>query len=212
MFGWKSKSRMGSTRMAGTTGAYDGGATGVMTGMISGTRVATAIGWRDVGALQVGDQVLTFDGGIQTIMAVTRRVLWDGAGACPRRFWPLLVPVGGMENAKPMRVLPHQGVMIESDAAEEALGDPFALIPALALEGVSGIERIFPNDTIEVISIVFERDHMIYVEEGALFFCPSALDLLQVILEDARETKYQMMTEARAIALVRGEDFMAFAA
>ena len=207
MFGWKSAERKTPRRMMDATGAYDGGATGVMTGIVGTTRVATSMGWREVSALQAGDMVLTFDGGLQRVAKVTRRALWTGEGRCPERFWPLLVPAGAIDNAVPMLVLPRQGVMLESDIAEAVLGDPFALIPAAALEGVRGVERVYPNDPIEVVILNFEADQVIFAEHGALLFCPAGGDLFQMALQGAaRLCPYEMLPETCAVELALSAD------
>lgn len=207
MFGWKATNHRKTDRMMETTGAYDGGATGVMSGIVASTRVATAMGWREVGALQAGDMVLTFDGGLQKVAGITRRRLWDGMSPCPQAFWPLMVPAGVLENAKPVMLLPRQGVMLESDLAEELYGDPFALIPAAALEGTAGIERIYPNDPIDVISVHFDIDQVIFAEQGALLFCPAGQDLVQLAAQEASGLcPYKMLPEACAVALVQGAD------
>ena len=207
MFGWKSESRKKSHRMVDVTGAYDGGAVGVMTGITVGTKVATATGWCDAGDVQAGDMVLTFDGGLQRVVKVTRNQLWTGMGRCPKAFWPLLVPAGAIENSEPMMVLPRQGVMLESDLAEAALGDPFALVPAAALEGVRGVERICPDDPIEVIGLSFESDQVIFAEHGALLFCSSSGDLVQMALQGkVQHCPYQMLPETCARDLVHGTD------
>ncbi|MEZ5713784.1 MAG: Hint domain-containing protein [Paracoccaceae bacterium] len=191
--------------MVDVSGAYDGGATGVMSGIVAGTRIATSLGWREAGAIQAGDKVMTFDGGLQTVIKVERRMLWSGTGPVPERFWPLLVPAGAIENAAPMLVLPLQGVLLESDLAEEALGDPFALIPAAALEGGAGVERVCPSDPIEVISLHFETDQVVFAEHGALLFCPSGGDLVQIAMRTAaRHCPYQMLPVSCAFELVHG--------
>ena len=64
MLGWMSAPPLGTKRTAEVTGASDGTANGVMTGLLAGTRVATAMGWRRVDAISEGDQILTFDNGL----------------------------------------------------------------------------------------------------------------------------------------------------
>lgn len=214
MFGWKRIAGAKAGRMTEQTGAYDGGAdaaedetgaTGAMTGIIGTTRLATPEGWRDAATLQAGDMVMTFDGGFQPLRAVRRRLLWSGPGPCPERFWPLLVPAGAIENVKPMTIPPRQGVMLESDLAERALGDPFALIPAAALEGARGVERVFPKDAIEVICLDFGADQVVFAEHGALLFCPAGCDLVQRALTGrAQHSPYRMLPEASAAELVSG--------
>jgi len=57
-------------------------------GLMAGTKVATQIGWRDVAAVAVGDQVLTFDGGMQTVAAVHREIIATGGELAPGDAWP----------------------------------------------------------------------------------------------------------------------------
>lgn len=181
MFGWNGAKRQKTYRAPDGADCRDGAKTGVMSGLVSGTKVATELGWRDVASLQEGDLVLTFDAGLQPVKSVSRTPLWSGPGACPRDFWPLLVPAGVLENDAAMVLLPRQGVMLESDVAEEAMGDPFALIPAAALEGVHGIERVFPQDDMCVVTLHFDCAQVVFAEEGALLFCAAGGDMLDAV-------------------------------
>lgn len=218
MFGWKFADRTKPRRAAGMGGSFDGGyegqtqhegqTGGAMSGIVAGTRVATAMGWRDVAALQAGDMVLTFDGGLQPLVAVRRRPMWHGEGQVPQHFWPLHVPTGALDNAAAMLVLPRQGVMLESDLAEDVLGDPFALIPAAALEGARGIERVCPDARIEAVTLEFETDQVVFAERGALLFCPASGDLVQFAVQaaPAAVAAYRMLPESCAIAMVHGTE------
>lgn len=204
MFGWKSEGRKAATRTSEFSGAYDGGAVGVMSGIVAGTRVATAIGWRPVEAVSVGDKVLTFDGGLQRVTGVRRQVLWSGEGDCPRRFWPLSVPAGALGNREVMSLLPRQPVMVESDSAEELFGDPFALIPAMSLDDINGITRAPPRGPVEVITVQFADDQVVFANSGALFLCPAACDLVSDALEGRAASPYLPLPldEARSLTLM----------
>ena len=173
-----------------------------MSGLTAGTKVASAMGWRKVEALTEGDKVLTFDAGMQPIRKISRLTLWNGDDPCPDRFWPLAVPAGALGNRDPMHLLPNQSVMIESDAAEEAYGDPFTLIPAAALEGVNDIRRCAPDAGFEVFIPHFESDQVVFGNSGALFFCPSARDLLQHAFDTVEQSAYVVrpLPEARVLA------------
>ncbi len=142
-------------------------------GLLSGTRVATAAGWRAVEEIVPGDKVLTFDGGMQEVQSVNRSRAWAVPASCPRDEWPLLVPQGALGNREPVYLLAQQIVLVESDTAEEMFGDPFALIPAAAMEGVRGIKRVNPQQILEVVRIEFAQDQVVFANIGALFFCPS---------------------------------------
>ena len=142
-------------------------------GIVAGTLVATEMGWRPVEALMVGDEVMTFDRGMQRITGMSRARLWNGESECPRAMWPIRVPAGLVGNRRELVLMPEETVVIESDTAEHMYDDPFALIPALALTEMPGVERICPSSEIEVVSISFAEDQVIFVEGSALIFCPT---------------------------------------
>lgn len=150
--------------------------TGHTSGLAAGTRVATSIGWRPVESIVPGDRVLTFDDGLQTVTRVERRILWHDPAALPVPLRPLLVPAGALGNQERMLLLPEQPVMLESDTAEEVLGDPFTLMPAAALEGFRGLARVKPSEVVTVVSLCFERDQVVFANIGALFYCPKVLE------------------------------------
>ncbi len=202
MLGWMSAENWGPKRVAETTGAYDGGAVGARSGLMTGTRVATGIGWRAVEALGVGDMVLTFDAGLQRITKVTRQVIWNGPEMCPQRFWPLNVPAGALGNRDALTLLPDQYVMIESDAGEDLFGDPFSLIKSKALEGVNSIEAVPPAHGLEAIVLHFEYDQVIFAECGVLYYCPSAAGLLEQAVSSHAVAPYKALDSEEADVLV----------
>ena len=169
----------------------------VNSGFIAGTRVATAMGWRPVEAVAAGDRVLTFDGGLQEVLAVTRQTVWTGGARAEADLWPLHVPAGTLGNREAMTILSGQPVMIESDMAERLFGDPFATIPARSLEGLRGIACVPPADRIEVVHLRFAQDEIVFANVGALFHCPAQTDLLQPRVET-----YPVLPLEQADALV----------
>ncbi|WP_456390986.1 Hint domain-containing protein [Profundibacter sp.] len=176
MFGLKSSVLGRTFKTSETTGAYDGAdrsATGMASGLVAGTKIATNIGWRVAEAIAPGDQVLTFDGGMQVVRRITRSVLWSSPKNCPEHLWPLDVPAGAMGNQREMMLLPEQNVMIESDAAEEMFGDPFVMIPAAAFSGFRGITRVRPHTKVVVYTLYFEHEQVVFACSGVLFHCPS---------------------------------------
>jgi len=173
MFGWKNKATEMNRRTVEMTGAYDGGL-GLQThGLMAGTRVASNLGWRAIEALAVGDQVLTFDNGMQEIVEIRRKVFFLDAPETDRAIWPVTVPAGAMGNREELTLLADQGVLIESDAAADRHGDPFAVVPARSLAGVRGITRTAPAQQIELIAVYFAAEEVIYAEGGALIHCPT---------------------------------------
>lgn len=171
MFGWNPSQEAHAEMVAPAQNLQDPVLLGAGCGLVEGTHVATQNGWQPVETLRAGDDVLTFDGGMQRVTAVVRDELWGGIGPCPEALWPLMVPQGVIGNRHDMLVMPHQGVLIESDAIVDQWGDPFAVVPGAALEVLDGVEREDPYGTVEVALPVFEEDQMVFADHGALLFC-----------------------------------------
>jgi len=184
MFGWTTKTA--THRMPEMSGACDGAAMHTR-GHLAGTRIATTLGWRPVEALAAGDMVLTFDNGLQPLVEVNRAVFWVAEMMTPAAYGSVMVPAGALGNGQPLELLPDQGVLVESDAACDAQGDPFAVIPAQALVGFRGIERVAPRTQVEVITLVFAQDQVVYAEGGALMHCPRPVVSLSQLGTDAHD-------------------------
>jgi hypothetical protein len=163
------------TTLKSSTPVMGKGQTGASShGLLSGTHVASNLGWRTVDTLAVGDKVLTFDNAMQTVVEIRRDIMWVTDSHEMPRSWPVVVPQGALGNRCDMTILPDQGIMIECDAAEDAHGDPFAVIPAMVMEGLRGIYRTPPTHPIEIVTLFFAQEQVIYVEGGLLMYCPKA--------------------------------------
>ncbi len=200
MFGWKNTTRRMQHRSVEMTGAYDGGLAAQMHGLMAGTRVASNLGWRVIEALTVGDKVLTFDNGMQEIVELRRMTFWTDAPDTPVAQWPVIVPVGALDNREELTLLPDQGVLVESDAASDIYGDPFAIVPAQALEGLRGIYRSAPEQQIELIAIYFAQEQVIYAEGGALVHCPARLQTLDAFIT-SQDMAYDVLSPCAAARL-----------
>ncbi len=186
-------------------------------GFVSSSRVATQLGWRPVQAVTVGDRVMTFDNGMQKVVAVTRDVHFTVDDSVPEFASPVCVPAGAIGNDHPMMLLPEQFVMIESDAAEEMSGDPFALVPACALVGFRGIERMVGQRPVEVVTLHFTSDEVVFADGGALVYAPADIPgTVSVDFVDGDdEPPYTTYTKKEARALVAAmtkEDARTYAA
>ncbi|WP_191090172.1 Hint domain-containing protein [Histidinibacterium aquaticum] len=169
-------------------------------GILAGTKVATGRGWTAVENLKSGDEVLTFDGGLQRLRGVHVFDVWAGAEN-DVDLWPLRVPEGALGNREEITILPGQAVLIESDIAEDVFGDPFALLPAAALEMYRGISRVKPTRSVRIVTLDFEsgREEIVFGNLGALFHVPVGGSMLQAAMAEAR---YQVLSMGEADALV----------
>lgn len=141
-------------------------------GIARGTQIATQLGWRAVETLQVNDRVLTFDNGMKKITRIERTELVADLNV-PLHLLPLFVPAGAIGNSVDMTLLPEQVVMIESDLGEKVYGDAFTSMPAAALNGYKGIERQVVREPIEIFVLYFEKEQVIFADDGALLHCAS---------------------------------------
>lgn len=145
-------------------------------GLYSGTKVASQAGWRPVEAIEPGDQVLTFDAGLQRVSAVRRAPMlaFDGPQEpdCPPHHWPLEVPAKALGNRQALLIAPDQLVVLESDSAEDRYGDPFVLVPAAALEGWRGIAPVRPPRRAELVILGFEAPQIVHGTGALLYHCP----------------------------------------
>lgn len=196
MFGMGFKTTQPTRRAVEMTGAYDGGIATLSHGLMAGTRVASNLGWRAIDALAVGDMVLTFDHGMQEITEIRRAHMWLDAPETSETIWPVVIPEGALGNREELVLLPDQGVMVESDAAQDMHGDPFAVITAHSLVGLRGIRRRQPMHRVELVAVYFEQDEVIYAEGGALIHCPRDMSTLDRFLEAAPQTYDVLSGEA----------------
>lgn len=175
-------------------------------GILRGTPVATAEGWRPVETVSPGDLLLTFDDGLRPVAEVMHTATRPDPADWPPVHWPLALPQGVLGNSTPLRLLPDQLLLLESDRAEEMFGDPFALLPARALEGWRGIAGERPVAGDAAVILLFAAEQVIYAQSSLLLHCPgqadgdltAAADLLR-----AAEARYAplSLTAARQLAV-----------
>jgi len=147
-------------------------------GLLTGTLVATDRGWRPAETLCVGDRLLSFDHGVQTVTDLQRERLGGTPGHPARPLYAVEVPAGALANEATLWLMPDQGLLLESDKALEILGDPFAVVPARALLGINGIRLAAPGKGVSATTLGFARDEANYVAGGPLLYCPRPRDVM----------------------------------
>jgi hypothetical protein len=177
-------SRLPATALDALTGARTTIAT-PQTGLIAGTRVESATGWRDVADLRCGDLLQTVDGGLRPVRALSRHWI-DPTG----KAGLVLLPGGTFGNCADVMLLPAQPLLIaleEEDALPDAL---FALIPAAGLVGPGGAVRFAPQSPVEVIRPVFDEAEAIWAATGLQLACDGVAgpDDFHLVLSAAEAT------------------------
>ena len=139
----------------------------VTSGILAGTMVETATGWRGVETLRMGDRVQSLDGGLAKVLGVDRRTLRAEMGQAL-----IAVPGGAFDACSDLQVLPGQHLLLDTLGDKALPDDAFALIPALALEGCDGCTRRHAVRDIEVITPMFATEEIIWANSGLLIHCP----------------------------------------
>ncbi len=152
----------------GSQHAEQTGPSVVAEGILAATRIATPQGWVPAGDLVPGARVMTFDAGPQPVLRAQRLALSEG----PAALWPVLVPPWALDNRDELTLLPEQKLLIEADLAEVLFGDPFALLPAQALQGWRGITRCRPAAGSGVMQLQFASPQIVYASRAVLLSCP----------------------------------------
>lgn len=170
-------------------------------GLIAGTQVETAEGWKTVERVRTGEKVHTYDGGLRPVRRIERTVF----GAEVRQVFPdglLMVPGGALDNCDAFYLLPDQHVLLESVIAAEVLGAPSTLVPAAALEGYRGIMRVMPVDLIEVITLLFDEEEVVFANTGTMMHCPPRASAGAAMRGAVRSAFFPVLQMDRARALV----------
>ncbi|MGI1663822.1 Hint domain-containing protein [Palleronia sp. KMU-117] len=171
------------------------------TGLVAGTRIETARGWTPVEQVLTGEKVQTFDGGLRPVTRIERTVYGaDLAQAYPDGL--LMVPGGALHNCDAFYLMPEQHVLLESAVAEEVLGRPAVLVPASALEGYRGIARVMPVDLVEVVTLFFDDEEVVYANTGALVHCAPRKAAGAALRRPATSAFFEVLPFDRARALV----------
>lgn len=219
MIGWKNSDGSAALPSSEARATLGGFLITGQSGLLSGTYVASNLGWRPVEALAAGDQVLTFDNGMQTVTDIQREVYDAPQAHLSGHQRPVIVPAQALYNRRDLWLMPEQGLLVESEEFSDAAGDPYVVVPAETLIGLRGIEVASTDETLETTTLAFARDEVIYVEGGLLAHCPHPLQLLfehndEVSLynvlnrADARRVAKRLIADDAMSALACNPDMM----
>lgn len=189
-------------------------------GLPASLPLSTPEGWVEARQLVAGDPVLTFEQGEVVLRAVhlSKQAAW-----VPPAFWPVVLPPGALLNDRPVELLPAQMVLLESDLAEDEYGEPFVMVPALALVGWNGIRRCAPRDT-GIVHLQFDTPQVIFAGGSLFLGCAGhghaaanlfrSDGLITLRLAEARRLVADLVAEgnrAARIAARHGSPYAAFA-
>ncbi len=139
------------------------------TGLVAGTLVETAGGWRPAEELRRGDLVHSFDGGLREIVAMDRQWL------APGKVQLVKLPGGVLGNCDAVAMMPGQALLIDCWDEEGLDGAVVALVPAAALIGLAGTSVRTAGKATEIVTPIFAEEEVVHTQGGLLMHCPGAV-------------------------------------
>ena len=132
-------------------------------GLSAATLVEAETGWIPANTLRIGAKVHTFDGGLATILGLTRKPVQDAPA--------ILIPGGIAGNCADL-ILPRGQHILVDTLDDPSLPDAdMVLVPATAWLGLPGVFETRLTD--EVITPLFADEEILWANSGTLLHCPS---------------------------------------
>lgn len=136
-------------------------------GLSGATLVEAETGWIAAKALSIGTRLHTFDGGLATILGLTRN---------PVRDAPAIAIPGGVAGNCADLILPRGQHILVDTLDDPTLPDAdMVLVPATAFLGLPGVAET--RMTYEVVTPLFADDEIVWANSGTLLHCPSLAGL-----------------------------------
>ncbi|MCP5088224.1 MAG: hypothetical protein GY952_15640 [Rhodobacteraceae bacterium] len=163
-----------------------------------GTRILTGQGERTIEKLHPGDQIVTYDNGLQQIR-------WIGSRRVPAtgNLAPIVIRKGVLGNKNDLVVSPQHRMVLCGPQAELLFGEPEILIPAKHLLNWDGV-YCAEGGEVEYFHMLFDSHEVVWAE-GALSesFHPGE-EAMDAISEDAREEILMLFPELEQTAASYG--------
>ncbi len=128
-------------------------------GVLPGTLIETAEGFKQARALRPGDQIETYDGGLRDVVNIRHCV--------PRLTAMVHVPAGALGNDAALDLPSDAVVALDGDLALDLFDLPVVSVKLVALIGYHGITSALPQ-RLARIYIECEEEELFWAEGGLL--------------------------------------------
>ena len=152
-------------------------------GMLATSLVETPEGWRPVGTLARGALVETWDGDQAEVLRVDRVHYWPSEAAAM-----IHLPAAAVQGCSDLCLMPEQMVMLRSPLIRDVLWAEGALVRAADMVGFRGTARQSLVRPVEMVSLRFADEELVYVNSAALVLCqaeganaPTLEDILPIL-------------------------------
>lgn len=157
-------------------------------GIIEGTTVRTASGWRPIETIDISDQWSVLSGDPRPSLRFSRHDIWHNTVSCPTSVRPLLVPEGALGNDESVLVQQDSRLVFESSPFTDLVDASHVSIKAGDLIGIHGIEITdTPPSAVRVFQPQFEASDAIQIAGGLWQLCEAPCAGLDIIADDAWE-------------------------
>ncbi|NVO55821.1 Hint domain-containing protein [Rhodobacteraceae bacterium B1Z28] len=167
-------------------------------GFVHGTKVATTSGWKLVERIIVGDLVRTLDHGFKEVRRVSTSWVSISDGETRAEYLPIFVPARAAYNGRPVWLMPEQGLALDLSKTDPET-DGFSIVPARMLSGRCRLTSQAPGPSLEVSTLFFDKDEVIFVEGGLQAYCPSGRFSMRT---EPNHPSYQVAEEDAAVTLI----------
>jgi len=163
-----------------------------------GTNIMTARGDRAIETLEVGDQVITRDHGMQ-------KIRWVGSRRMPATgdMAPIVFKKGVFNTARDLIVSPQHRMLFKGQQAELLFGTSEVLVPAKHLLGHDGVYQVV-DGYVEYFHILFDRHEIIYAEGAATESYHPGDQSMAELSDASRDEIFKIFPQLRALPKTYG--------
>lgn len=140
-------------------------------GFLHGTKLATTSGWKPVERIVVGDLVRTLDHGFKEVRRISGHQIQIDAQETRDEYLPVYVPVQAAFNARPVWLMPEQGVAVNLGKIDPGTSG-HSVVPARMFSGKCRMSSQAPGLMFQVCTLYFDEAEVIFLEGGLQAFCP----------------------------------------
>lgn len=139
----------------------------MVTCFVRGTMIETDTGPMAVEALKSGDMIVTADGRLSVLRVAMRRTVAAAEVAQNPTLAPVRIRAGALGNGMPYRdllVSRQHRMLVTSTICERMFGTSEALVAAVKLTGLPGIDVVEDAAEVEYFHLVFKTHEVVFAE------------------------------------------------
>ena len=171
---------------------------------VAGTRIQTASGPRPVESLREGDLITTEDGSHRPLLRAFRRRLSAAELRENPKFRPVRIAAGALGRGLPERdllVSRQHRMVISSPIVAEIFGTSEAMVAAVKLCALPGVEVEHACEALDYYHLLFEQHEVVFAEGAPAESLLAGPEALRSVSEETREEILALMPDAAETAM-----------